>query len=140
MSEMTFIEYTEIKNRMTRGYSYYCKISCRDCPLSPDNNGMRMCCRDLERKYPEKALAIVEKWREENDNAPAIYRDVISSLKIIIADYIERGEYENAKDSLNNLADWEARKEEMLNEIRKGAGYLALNLPLFYSLVDDDMF
>lgn len=66
MSEMTFINYIKIKNRMTGGYSYHCKISCRDCPLSSDNNGIRICCRDFERKYPKEAMAIVEKWNEEH--------------------------------------------------------------------------
>lgn len=66
MSEMTFINYIKIKNRMAGGYSYRCEISCRDCPLSSDNNGIRICCRDFERKYPKEAMAIVEKWNEEH--------------------------------------------------------------------------
>lgn len=61
------------KQRMTKrhklnGGAYRCELDCTDCPLSRSNNdsGDMMFCSDLERLYPEKAIAIVQKWSDEH--------------------------------------------------------------------------
>jgi hypothetical protein len=43
-----------------------CKVVCEKCPLSSDNNGVGECCTDFEMLYPEKAIAIVQKWSDEH--------------------------------------------------------------------------
>lgn len=57
------------KQRMTKKHKlnhggYACKLNFADCPLSHLNNGSgdTMLCSDFERIYPEKAIAIVQKW------------------------------------------------------------------------------
>lgn len=45
---------------------YACKLNCADCPLSHLNNGSTMLCSDFETFYPEKAIAIVQKWSDEH--------------------------------------------------------------------------
>ncbi len=61
MAEMTALEYFKEKARMTKG----CKIVCEKCLLSSDNNGDRCSCYVLERRCPEKAIAIVQEWAQE---------------------------------------------------------------------------
>lgn len=43
-----------------------CEISCEECPLSSMNNGEGIVCSDFETLYPEKAVAIVQKWSDEH--------------------------------------------------------------------------
>lgn len=43
-----------------------CRISCNHCPLSRFNNDEEMLCTELELTHPEKAIAIVQKWSDEN--------------------------------------------------------------------------
>lgn len=43
-----------------------CEISCEECPLSSMNNGEDIVCSDFETCYPEKAIAIVQKWSDEH--------------------------------------------------------------------------
>lgn len=43
-----------------------CKVVCEKCPLSSDNNGVGECYTDFEMLYPEKAIAIVQKWSDEH--------------------------------------------------------------------------
>lgn len=61
------------KQRMTKKHKlnhggYACKLNCADCPLSHLNNGSgdTMLCSDFERIYPEKAIAIMQKWSDEH--------------------------------------------------------------------------
>ncbi len=59
------------KQRMTKKHKlnhggYACKLNCADCPLSHLNNGSTMLCSDFETLYPEKAIAIVQKWSDEH--------------------------------------------------------------------------
>lgn len=59
------------KQRMTKKHKlnhggYTCKLNCVDCPLSHLNNGSTMLCSDFETLYPEKAIAIVQKWSDEH--------------------------------------------------------------------------
>lgn len=57
------------RRRMTKvrsGAYYICKLDCADCLLSAKNNGTGVTCTDLEMLYPEKAIAIVQKWSDEH--------------------------------------------------------------------------
>lgn len=57
------------RQRMTkRAKDGICKIYCRDCPLSGKNNGIsgNVSCKTLETFYPEKAIAIMQKWSDEH--------------------------------------------------------------------------
>lgn len=39
---------------------------CTICPLYNDNNAKGICCSEFETLYPEKAVAIIEKWAAEH--------------------------------------------------------------------------
>lgn len=61
------------KARMTKkhklnGGAYICELNCTDCPLGSLNNDAsdKMSCSDFETIYPEKAIAIVQKWSDEH--------------------------------------------------------------------------
>lgn len=43
-----------------------CEISCEECPLSSMNNGEDIVCSDFETCYPEKAIAIIQKWSDKH--------------------------------------------------------------------------
>lgn len=55
------------KNKLNGG-AYICELNCTECPLSSLNNGTtdNMACSDFETFYPEKAIAIVQKWSDEH--------------------------------------------------------------------------
>lgn len=53
------------KHKLNHG-GYACKLNCADCPLSHLNNGSTMLCSDFETLYPERAVAIVQKWSDEH--------------------------------------------------------------------------
>ena len=57
-------------------------VNCSRCPLSGENNGTKLVCRYFEAEYPEKAVAIVEKWAAEHPQ------------KTIFQDFLEK--YPNA--------------------------------------------
>lgn len=64
---MDAVEYLRAKTRMTsRIDSVVCTISCNDCPLSSSNNKAAINCKSFESHYPEKAVAIIEKWAAEH--------------------------------------------------------------------------
>ena len=57
------------KRRMTKEQQDgVCKLKCSGCPLSSFNNGSRdmVPCFAFERIYPEKAIAIIQKWSDEH--------------------------------------------------------------------------
>lgn len=61
------------KVRMTKKHKIndgacICELNCTECPLSSLNNGTtdNMACSDFETLYPEKAIAIVQKWSDEH--------------------------------------------------------------------------
>lgn len=55
------------KLRMTkRTKNGLCKIKCSNCPLCSNNNGEGLSCPTFEMHYPEKAIAIVQKWSDEH--------------------------------------------------------------------------
>ena len=63
--------YLAEKQRMTKKHKlnhggYACKLNCADCPLSHLNNGSTIFCSDFETIYPERAVAIVQKWSDEH--------------------------------------------------------------------------
>lgn len=49
------------KRRMTKR----CKLGCSNCPLSRMNNNKGQSCTAFEMLYPEKAIAAVQKWSDE---------------------------------------------------------------------------
>lgn len=68
--------YLAEKQRMTKKHKlnhggYACKLDCIDCPLSITNNGTNVPCADFDKLYPEKAIAIVQKW--SNEHPPKTY-------------------------------------------------------------------
>ena len=63
--------YLAEKQRMTKKHKpnageYICELDCLDCPLSHSNNGIGEPCFGLETLYPEKVIAIVQKWSDEH--------------------------------------------------------------------------
>lgn len=63
--------YLAEKQRMTKKHKpnaggYICELDCLDCPLSHSNNGIGEPCFGLETHYPEKVIAIVQKWSNEH--------------------------------------------------------------------------
>lgn len=50
------------KRRMTKR----CKLGCSNCPLSRINNNEGQSCTAFEMFYPEKTIAIVQKWSDEH--------------------------------------------------------------------------
>ena len=40
--------------------------TCRQCPLSIDNNGVNILCADFETLYPDDATDVVRKWAKEH--------------------------------------------------------------------------
>lgn len=61
--------YIAEKRRMTETHkvndtTYLCSIDCAKCPLHLSKNDLddKMSCYDFEIGYPEKAIAIVQKW------------------------------------------------------------------------------
>lgn len=64
---MDAIKFLEEKNRMTKSdFAGKCKIACRHCPLSAENNGFDLSCSYFMKKFPEKAVSIVENWSAEH--------------------------------------------------------------------------
>ena len=62
---MNAVDYLKERERMTKGR---CPISekCCKCPFNHNNNGKQISCTQIEEKYPEQAVEIVEKWAKEN--------------------------------------------------------------------------
>lgn len=59
--------YLAEKKRMTKiTNTGVCEIKCKNCPLSQKNNGKGRLCVDYELHYPEKAIAIMQKWSDEH--------------------------------------------------------------------------
>lgn len=55
------------KRRMTkRANNGLCKLGCSNCPLCYANNDKGQSCTAFEMLYPEKAIAIVQKWSDEH--------------------------------------------------------------------------
>lgn len=57
------------KRRMTkRCKGGSCELHCCDCPLHSENNGTseNLSCTSFERRYPDKAIAIIQKWSDEH--------------------------------------------------------------------------
>lgn len=54
------------KQRMIKKHKYICEVECADCPLHWSKNGMSISCTKLEKNYPDKAIAIIQKWSDEH--------------------------------------------------------------------------
>lgn len=64
---MDAIKFLKEKNRMVKVNSEgFCTVGCTECPLYSENNGTNKACPDYIKIYPEKAVAIVEKWSAEH--------------------------------------------------------------------------
>ena len=57
-------------------------LMCSNCPFADTKNGKNLNCSAFEAEYPEKAIAIVEKWAAEHPQ------------KTIFQDFLEK--YPNA--------------------------------------------
>lgn len=76
---ITALEYLKAKQRISKG----CNIAaCGSCPLGSINNGLNVICSVLERKYPEKAIEIMEIWAKDHP------------IKTFLTDFLEK--YPNA--------------------------------------------
>lgn len=58
--------FTEKRRMIGQQKDGICQLDCIDCPLSIDNNGTGIECSVFETLYPEKAIAIVQKWSDEH--------------------------------------------------------------------------
>lgn len=54
------------KRRMIKKHRYVCELNCADCPLHWSKNGMSISCTNLEKSYPNRAIAIIQKWSDEH--------------------------------------------------------------------------
>ena len=64
---MDVIKFLKEKNRMAKIDSEgFCTADCTECPLYSGNNGTDKACSEFIKIYPEKAVAIVEKWSAEH--------------------------------------------------------------------------
>lgn len=54
------------KQRMIKKHKYICEFECADCPLHWSKNGKSISCTKLEKSYPDKAIAIMQKWSDEH--------------------------------------------------------------------------
>ena len=83
---MDAVKYLKEKNRMFDSLGRTggrCKgVNCKSCPFDSYNSGMRCGCVDFQVEYPEKSVAIVEKWSAEHPQ------------KTILQDFLEK--YPNA--------------------------------------------
>lgn len=75
---MDAVKYFEEKRRMLNAIGGCIESSCRDCPIGRDNNGIGVRCTELQIDYPEKAVAIVEKWSQEHPQ------------KTMLSDFLEK--------------------------------------------------
>ena len=66
MSEMTAMEYLRVKQRLCYFHKSIMGFGCGKCPLLTKDGDARYFCREIERKDPEKAIAIAQKWAEEH--------------------------------------------------------------------------
>lgn len=85
------------KQRMTKKHKpnageYICELDCLDCPLSHSNNGIGEPCFGLETHYPEKVIAIVQKWSNEHPQ------------KTYLSEFLKN--YPNAELNRNGTPKW----------------------------------
>lgn len=64
-------KYLKERGRMTNECNAY---SCKDCKLGLCYNRHELTCTELEHRYPEEAVAIVEQWAKEHP--VRTYKDV----------------------------------------------------------------
>ena len=59
---MDAVKYFQERARLSKD----CNLGCKECRLSSYNNGTEMSCDGIERKFPELAVEIIEKWSAEH--------------------------------------------------------------------------
>ena len=125
---MDAVKYFEEKKRMlnslgrTGGRCY--SVRCLDCPLYSRNNGIDAACEELEMLYPERAVAIVEKWSREHSQKTMLQDLLEKHPKVMLRDdgtpkcvcpgdlgYC-KGRYCNEINELDCLACWNRPLEE----------------------------
>lgn len=83
---MDAVKYFKEKTRMFNSLGRKSKVCdgviCSVCPFSYTHNGKNLGCTNFEAEYPEKAIAIIEKWAAEHPQ------------KTMLQDFLER--YPNA--------------------------------------------
>lgn len=62
-TENYFNEKLKMTKRTKNGL---CEIKCSNCPLCSNKNGEGLPCPEFEMYYPEKAIAIMQKWSDEH--------------------------------------------------------------------------
>lgn len=61
------LNYMREKDRMCSSYIKSCNDCLEsECPLKVTQNGITITCRRFESLYPEKAIAIIQKWSDEH--------------------------------------------------------------------------
>ena len=59
---MDAVLFLKERARMTN----FCEIACFDCPMGGRNNGFTDSCSEFHKKFPEEAVAVVQKWSKEH--------------------------------------------------------------------------
>ena len=59
---MEATKYLKEKSRMTNN----CMIKCSECPLDSHNNAKNKSCVNIEGKFPQEAIKIVQEWSEKH--------------------------------------------------------------------------
>lgn len=106
---MNAVEYLRERTRMTKG----CTRECSDCPLARDT---RFKCIELESKYPEKAIEIVERWSIEHpvktykmdffEKHPKAKKDANGNPLMCIVDvYGEEAEFKECEYRIDKCID-----------------------------------
>lgn len=62
---MKAVDYLKAKGRMTEGRCAT-NYECSKCPFNHKNNGKEVSCTSIEKRHPELAVEIVEKWAKEH--------------------------------------------------------------------------
>ena len=90
MAEMTALEFLKCKDRICRTYrSVYSKptkYTCNDCPIWRSRPDQSEGCGIFLRKYPERAIAIVQKWALEHPRK-TILQDLLEKYPNVELEY-----------------------------------------------------
>ena len=119
--DMTFLEAMEIRARILKpDVCHECTIDCSDCPLSNDNNGKHMPCREFMNKHPEEYLRILADY------------DKAHPVKTILQDFKEK--YPNTlikKDGMPMCCpNWLGKYEEYCDGKHDGGCVTCWNQPV----------
>ena len=108
---MNAIDYLKELNRMCNS-----NLECPECPLFYVNNGRGLACSNFDKKRPEEAVEIVEKWSKEHP------------VKTIKDDFLEK--YPNAKLREEGIPESCAKNLGYKTDCRYGYCVECWNTPL----------